>query len=90
MTKADWSRRFDNPIPMPDGSTVQTIGEAAAYAAKLPKRIGKSPPWQHVARDLSRASKHPDHVLGARASFYSALYGEDDQHRGEREWTQAG
>ncbi len=23
----DWSRRFDNPITMPDGSVIRTVGE---------------------------------------------------------------
>lgn len=53
MTKADWSRRFDHPIPTPDGSIVQTIGEAAAYAARLPKD------WQ-IAPLETRSSRPPE------------------------------
>jgi hypothetical protein len=73
MCDGYWSRRFDDPILTPDGSTMRTIGEAAAYAAKLPKKLGKSPAWQRASRHLVRASKQSDHIFEARASFYSAL-----------------
>ena len=83
MAKADWSRRFDDPIPLPDGSIVCTIGEAAAYTADLPKRVGKAPAWQHAAADLTRAARNSADVSRARMSFYEALYGEDEQRSGE-------
>jgi hypothetical protein len=30
-----WSRRFQDPISMPDGRIIRTIGEAAEYATGL-------------------------------------------------------
>jgi hypothetical protein len=83
MTKADWSRRFDDPIPLPDGSIVRTIGEAAAYTAALPKRVGKAPAWQYAAGDLTRAARNPADMSRARTSFYNALYSEDERRSGE-------
>jgi hypothetical protein len=35
----NWSRRFQDPITMPDGSVVRTIGQAADYATGLPKEV---------------------------------------------------
>jgi hypothetical protein len=36
-----WSRRFDEPIPLPDGKTLITLKQAAAYIIALPKSIRK-------------------------------------------------
>jgi hypothetical protein len=77
VEKVDWSRRLDDPIPMPDGSTIRTVGEAAEYATKkLPRKIGNTPPWQRAAGDLAMASEHPAYVFLARISFYVAVHGE--------------
>jgi hypothetical protein len=46
----DWSRRFDDPITMPDGRIIRTIGDAAEYATSLPKKVGNTEPWQLAAR----------------------------------------
>jgi hypothetical protein len=76
MAKVNWSRRFDDPVPMPDGHTIRTIGEAAEYATKLPKRIGDTEPWQRAAGDLAMASQHAAYVFIARGSFYRAVHGD--------------
>lgn len=76
MAKVNWSRRFDDPVPMPDGSTIRTIGEAAEYARKLPKRVSDTAVWQHAAGDLLMASEHAAFVFLARGSFYRAVYGD--------------
>jgi hypothetical protein len=83
------SRRFDDPIPMPDGSTIGTIGEAAEYATKLPKRIGNTEPWQRAAGDLAMASEHAAYVFIARGSFYRAVYGDTPTTIGESRPTKA-
>jgi hypothetical protein len=61
---------------MPDGSTILTIGEAAEYARKLPKRVSDTALWQHAAGDLLMASEHAAFVFLARLSFYRAIYGD--------------
>ena len=48
----NWSRRFDNPVPMPDGSTIRTLGEAAEYAIRRPKKARSTEPWQRAAKGL--------------------------------------
>ena len=74
---ASWSRHFDDPIPMPDGAVIKTIGEAARYAEKLPKKIAATAPWQSAARDLLMASEHPAWVFLARIAFYTAVHGDE-------------
>jgi len=38
MASKGWSRRFDDPIPLPDGGKLATLREAIAYFAKtVPK-----------------------------------------------------
>jgi LuxR family quorum sensing-dependent transcriptional regulator len=41
----NWSRRFQDPITMPDGSTIRTIGEAAddTFARGLAQRYQPAP-----------------------------------------------
>jgi hypothetical protein len=53
-----WSRRFQDPITMPDGSTIRTIGEAAEYAISRPKRVRDTEPWQRAAKVLHEAAEH--------------------------------
>jgi hypothetical protein len=75
--KVDWSRRFDDPIEMPDGRIIDTIGEAAEYAVDLPTKIGSAPPWQRAAKALHKAAEHGGpFVFMARISFYAAVYGD--------------
>jgi len=43
---ADWSREFDDPIPLPDGGQLVTLEDAAAYIMKLPKAEQDLEEWQ--------------------------------------------
>lgn len=36
MTRG-WKRRFDDPIPLPDGRQLVTLRDAGNYITKLPK-----------------------------------------------------
>jgi hypothetical protein len=73
----NWFRRFEDPIKMPDGSTILTIGEAAEYATSLPRKIGNTEPWQRAARVLHEAAEHGGpFVFMARINFYRAVYGD--------------
>lgn len=86
---ADWKRRFDDPVPMPDGSTIRTIGEAAEYATKLPKKISEAEPWLHAVCDLLMASEHPAFVFLARIAFYRAVHGDEPVKAGKVRPTKA-
>jgi hypothetical protein len=35
---ADWSLKFDDPVPLPDGRKLVTLLDAANYATELPKK----------------------------------------------------
>jgi hypothetical protein len=86
MAEMKWSYRFDDPVLMPDGSTIQTIGEAAEYATSLPRKVGNKPHWQRAADALHQAAEHGGpFVFIARISFAEAVYGEDEPPIGNPE-----
>lgn len=75
--KVDWFRRFDDPIELPDGQIINTIGEAAEYATSLSAKTGNTEPWQRAAKVLHQAAEHGGpFVFIARISFYRAVYGD--------------
>jgi hypothetical protein len=39
MSDKGWSRTFDDPIPVPDGSELRTLRDAGHYVAALPKAV---------------------------------------------------
>ena len=40
---ADWSRHFDEPIPLPRGRALVTLEDAGKYITKLPKAEHEAP-----------------------------------------------
>jgi hypothetical protein len=52
MAKKGWSRKFEDPIPLPDGGQLKTLRDAGHYIAKLPKREHDAPEWQAAMRAL--------------------------------------
>ncbi|EAQ35514.1 hypothetical protein NB311A_17099 [Nitrobacter sp. Nb-311A] len=83
MAKVSWFRRFQDPITMPDGRIIRTIGEAAEYAVSLPRKVGNTEPWQLAARVLQEAAEHGGpFVFMARVCFAKAvLFGEKPRRR---------
>ena len=43
---ADWTRKFDEPIPVPKGCRLVTLRDAGDYIAKLPKAKYLTAEWQ--------------------------------------------
>jgi hypothetical protein len=41
-----WKRRFDDPIPLPDGRQLVTLRDAGHYITKLPKADHEAAEWQ--------------------------------------------
>jgi hypothetical protein len=41
-----WNRQFDDPIPLPNGSKLVTLRDAALYVTKLPKAEHDVPEWR--------------------------------------------
>jgi hypothetical protein len=52
-----WSRRFDDPVRLPNGKTIATLKDAAAYIMKLPKSKQQSPEWQAATEALLMAAE---------------------------------
>jgi hypothetical protein len=63
----DWSREFDDPIPLPDSRTLLTLHDAGRYATALPKAVQERVEWQTAAEMLilSAQGHRPVHAAGA-------------------------
>jgi hypothetical protein len=46
MPDKGWSRKFDDPIPLPKGRQLITLKDAATYITKLPKAEHEAAEWQ--------------------------------------------
>jgi hypothetical protein len=42
----DWSREFEDPIPLPKGRQLVTLRDAATHITKLPEEEHMAPEWQ--------------------------------------------
>jgi hypothetical protein len=62
MAGMNWSRRFDDPIPLPDGRKLRTLKDAAEYVLALPPELQAEPAWQQAAQDLKNAADGVDVV----------------------------
>jgi hypothetical protein len=49
---ADWSRAFDDPIPLPRGRQIVTLKDAANYVQKFPKSEQDLEEWQAAVEAL--------------------------------------
>ncbi len=47
-----WSRRFDDPIPLPRGRQLITLEDAGTYITKLPKAEHEAAEWQAAMQAL--------------------------------------
>ncbi len=52
MSKSGWSRKFDEPIPLPTGRQLVTLKDAGEYIAKLPKAEHTAMEWQTAMEAL--------------------------------------
>jgi hypothetical protein len=48
-TDKGWSRRFDEPIPLPRGRQIITLRDAALYITNLPKAEHEVAVWHAAA-----------------------------------------
>jgi hypothetical protein len=51
MTKG-WSRKFDEPIPLPNGRKLVTLKDAGEYITRLPKAEHSATEWQTAMQAL--------------------------------------
>lgn len=47
-----WSRRFYDPIPLPDGGELVTLRDAGNHIAGLPSKVSQQKHWQTAMREL--------------------------------------
>jgi hypothetical protein len=47
-----WSRKFDEPIPLPRGRALVTRRDTGSYITKLPKAEHEAPEWQAAMQAL--------------------------------------
>src|ERR1700716_2101635 len=93
-SKGGWSRRFDEPIELPDGRKLRTLAEAMAWLAKeIPKSEHKMDKVQTAAYCVTRAAEHGGPMIFAEMGIKRAIHrhrervfnpGRKDQHWGKR------
>jgi hypothetical protein len=54
---ADWSRKFEEPIPLAKGRQLVTLKDAGTYITKLPKAEHIAPEWQAAMEALILVAK---------------------------------
>jgi hypothetical protein len=52
MVKKGWSRRFDEPIALPDGTELTTLREAVAYLARTVRKAEQAMPEVLAAAEI--------------------------------------
>jgi hypothetical protein len=68
-----WSRRFEDPILLPDGGTLLTLREAADYITHLPKVEQKLDEWQATIEALMMAAEGRGPLMHARIGILRTL-----------------
>jgi hypothetical protein len=70
-----WSRRFDEPIELPDGRKLKTLAEAMAWLAKeIPKSEHKMEKVQTAAHLVTRAAEHGGPMIFAQMGMLQAIH----------------
>jgi hypothetical protein len=73
MAERDWQRRFDKPIPLPDGRLLVTLKDAGTYITKLPKAEHDAKEWQAATEALLLVADHDGPTMLARIGIMRAL-----------------
>jgi hypothetical protein len=76
MNKSGWSRKFDEPIPLPNGRQLVTLKDAGTYITKLPKSEHVAPAWQDAMQALILVARGGPTML-ARIGVMRALHRHD-------------
>jgi hypothetical protein len=69
----DWSREFDDPIPLPRGRQLVTLKDAGNYIAKLPKAEHEAQQGQAAMQALLLVAEHGGPTMLARIGVMRAL-----------------
>jgi hypothetical protein len=68
-----WQRKFEDPIPLPDGRTLVTLRDAATYVTALPKKEAALPEWQAAIEALMLVVRSAGPTMLARIGVMRAL-----------------
>lgn len=69
-----WSRRFDDPIELPDGRKLRTLKDAIAWLAKeVPPAEHTMPKVQAAARMVTEAAENNGPMIFARMGMMQAI-----------------
>jgi hypothetical protein len=71
--KPDWSREFDEPIPLPKGKPLVSLRDAALYITKLPKAEHYAEEWQAAMEALILAAERDGPTMLAHIGMMRAL-----------------
>jgi hypothetical protein len=74
--KSGWSRKFDEPIPLPNGRKLVTLKDAGTYITVLPKTEHMAPEWQDAMQALILVA-HGGPTMFARIGMMRALHRHD-------------
>jgi hypothetical protein len=69
----DWSREFEDPIPLPKGRQLVTLRDAATYIMTLPEAEHTAPEWQAAMEALILNAMLGGHTMLARLGVLRAL-----------------
>nr|WP_072821023.1 hypothetical protein [Bradyrhizobium erythrophlei] len=70
---APLSRKFEDPITLPNGQTLVTLKDAADYIMKLPKAEQNHEKWQTAVEVLIMAAEGRGPTMHARIGVMQAL-----------------
>ena len=73
LMASGWRRRFDDPIPLPNGRQVLTLKDAAEYVQKLPKAEQLLDKWQAAVEALLLIVELNGPTMMARIGMLRAL-----------------
>jgi hypothetical protein len=72
-TAKGWSRKFDDPIPRPDGGELRTLLDAGRYVDARPRSMHEREEWQAVMEVLLSAVEGREPVRLVRVALTLAL-----------------
>ena len=72
-TESGWSRKFEEPIPLPKGRQLVTLKDAGTYITKLPKAEHTAAEWQAAMEALILVATFGGPTMFARIGIMRAL-----------------
>jgi hypothetical protein len=73
ISERGWAREFDDPIALPDGSTLVPLLDAGNYIIELPKHVHTAAEWQAAMEALILVADLGGPTMFARIGVIKAL-----------------